>query len=173
MTEPAQFRLERLTEEHHTSYFDCGVKSLDDWLASHALDEQDQGRSCTHVWADAGGCVVAYFTLLPTTIVESDPGIMSILRPARFPRTSDLCGVLLGKLALDQSLRRQGRGNDLLAEAFVTAYEAVQLIGGVHLVTDPRDEVRGFYLQFGFVELEGTKRMFLPMREFAEGGTPL
>ncbi len=173
MSQAVQYDLERLHGEHTTNFFDCGVQSLDDWLGSQALEQQEQGRSCTHVWADAGGMVVGYATLLPTTITEQDPGLMSRLRPYKYPRTSDLCGVLLGKLALDQSLRSRGLGFDLLAAAFLVAYDAVRLIGGVYLVTDPIESVRGFYEKFGFQTLPGTSRMFLHMREWAEAGTSI
>ena len=81
-------------------------------------------------------------------------------------------GVLVGKLALDRHFRNQGLGIELLADAVVTAYEAVMLIGGVYLVVEPmvdRPALRAWYEGFGFKSFDGTQRMFLSFNEFSKG----
>ncbi|GAC47607.1 MULTISPECIES: hypothetical protein [Gordonia] len=159
-----------LHSEHRTGYLDCGVGSLDRWLDKQALKDQELGRSRTHVWADEEDIVVAYFTLLQTVVSETDDDqpFFKKLRPRHYPDMS-APGVLLGKLALNQQLR--GSGVDLLADAYMTAYEAVRLIGGVFFVVDPADhpKVHDFYVRSGFKQIPGTKRMFLNFDEFNEG----
>lgn len=165
-----------LSEEHHTNFFNCGETSLDDWLNRNALTDHRLGKSKTHVWTDPGGMVIGYYTLLQTTVREDDSqgGLFKRLRPKSF-RGGELPGILIGKLALDSSLRGQGLGLDLLADAYVAAYEAVQLVGGVLLVIEPGNnepKLRSLYSEFGFQSYEGVERMFLNFEAFNEG-TPL
>jgi predicted GNAT family N-acyltransferase len=169
-----QLKCVPLLDKHYTDYFSCGHNDdLDKWLDKRALADQNLGRSATHVWTDAGDCVVAYFTLLQTTIRESDDSIFSRIRPKGFPRDHELPGILIGKLALDRSLQGQGRGLDLVAEAYFTSCEAVTLIGGAVLVVDPMNsKVSEMYQEFGFNYIEGTDRMVLNFREFNKG-TPV
>jgi predicted GNAT family N-acyltransferase len=111
--------------------------------------------------------------LLQTTIREGDDSIFSRIRPSGFPRNHELPGILIGKLALDQSLQGQDLGYDLLADACINACEAVTLIGGAILVIDPMNaKISDFYSEFGFKTIEGSTRMFLNFREFSKG-TPI
>ncbi|OBG19178.1 hypothetical protein A5765_02760 [Mycolicibacterium celeriflavum] len=166
-----QYRCVPLLDEHYTDYFSCGQNDgLDRWLDRQALADQKLGKSATHVWTDDGDCVVAYFTLLQTTIREVDGSFFSRIRPPGFPRDRGLPGVLIGKLALDRSLQGQGLGLDLIADAYFTACEAVTLIGGAVLVVDPMNaKVAKIYQEFGFSPVEGTDRLVLNFREFNKG----
>lgn len=93
-----------LLEKHRTSFFSCGHEHLDRWLQRRALADKNLGRSATHVWVDDEDIVIAYFTLLQTTIREAD-SILSRIRPPGFPRNHELPGILIGKLALDDDYR--------------------------------------------------------------------
>ncbi len=165
VTDPVARRASRLTEDHHSEFFDCGVPSLNDWLTKQALAQQRQGRSATRVWSDDGGTVTAYFTLLATTITE-EPRRLSRLRPTGFPRNLAIPGILLGKLALDQGLHGRGKGIELLADAVASAVEAAQLLGGVVLATDARTEARSLYERFGFAGLDGSDRLYFGLLQF-------
>ncbi|MDA4108625.1 GCN5 family acetyltransferase [Mycobacterium holsaticum DSM 44478] len=117
--------------------------------------------------------MVAYFTLLQTTIRESEGSFLDRIRPQGWPRKHELPGILIGKLALDESLQGQDRGLDLIADAYFNACEAVMLIGGAVLVVDPMNQkVAGLYREFGFSSVEGSERLVLNFREFNKG-TPL
>ncbi|MET9328712.1 hypothetical protein [Tsukamurella sp. NPDC003166] len=157
---------QRLSEEHSFDFFECGEETLDAWARTHALIDQQQGKSATHVWTDEGGVyVVAYFTLLPT-VTRADDGWFAAIKPRRY-QGRELPGVLLGKIALDSSLRGQGLGIDLLADAILTASDAMLLIGGIHVVIDPmpgRPGLRDWYRAAGFQEIDGTDRMYLTIR---------
>lgn len=143
---------------------------MDRWLSRQALTDQKLGKSATHVWIDDEDIVFAYYTLLQTTIRETDGSIFGRIRPPGFPRNHELPGILIGKLALDQSLQGEGHGLELIADAYFTACEAVTLIGGAVLVVDPmNDKVASIYREFGFNRVEGTDRMVLNFREFNKG----
>lgn len=169
MTE--QYRALPLLEEHRTGYFSCGhAPHLDRWLQKRALADKNLGKSATHVWTDAEDIVVGYFTLLQTTIREAEGTFLDRIRPKGWPRQQELPGILIGKLALDESLHGQDLGLDLIADAYFNACEAVDLIGGAVLVVDPMNEkVSGLYREFGFSLVEGSDRMVLNFREFNKG----
>lgn len=163
----------RLNDDHRLDYLHCGQDHLDRWLVKQARADQNLGKSGTHVWADDEDIVVAYFTLLQTVIREADGSIFGKIRPPGFPRDHELPGILIGKLALDETLQGGGRGLDLLADAYITAYDAVMLIGGAVLVVDPMNEkVADFYREFGFKSVDGSDRLVLNFREFNKG-TPI
>ncbi|MGE2714342.1 hypothetical protein ACQI4L_09810 [Mycolicibacterium litorale] len=142
-------------------------------MQKQALADKNLGKSATHVWVDDEDIVLGYFTLLQTTIRESDGSLLDLIRPSGWPRKHELPGILIGKLALDETLRGQGLGFDLLADAYITAYDAVMLIGGAVLVVDPMNpKVADLYSDFGFSTVEGSDRMVLNFREFNKG-TPI
>jgi predicted GNAT family N-acyltransferase len=169
-----QYRALPLLDQHRTPYFLCRhAPHLDKWLQKRALADQHLGKSATHVWVDDEDIVVAYFTLLQTTIREQDdaPFFLDRILPKGWPRTThELPGILIGKLALDESLQGQELGLDLIADAYFVACEAVMLIGGAVLVVDPMNEkVAGLYNEFGFNAVDGSDRMVLNFREFNKG----
>ncbi|MCW2732612.1 MAG: Acetyltransferase, partial [Mycobacterium sp.] len=111
-----------------------------------------------------------YFTLLQTTILESEGSFLDLIRPSGWPRKHALPGILIGKLALDQTRHGQDLGLDLIADAYLNACEAVMLIGGAVFVVDPmNDKVASLYREFGFSSVEGSDRMVLNFREFNKG----
>lgn len=160
-----------LLDKHRTAYFTSRhAPHLDRWLDKQALADKNLGKSATHVWVDEEDIVVAYFTLLPTTLRETDGSFWNLIRPPGWPRTHEMPGVLIGKLALDQNLQRQERGLELIADAYFTACEAVTLIGGAVLVVDPMNErVAEIYREFGFATVAESDRLFLNFREFNKG----
>ena len=151
---------------------------MDKWLDEHALKDQNLGVSSTHVWADDGGMVVGYYTLLPTILREdadTDRGLLKILKPPKF-WSKEAYGVLIGKIALDRSLRGKDLGIDLFGEAFFMANEAALLIGGLHLVIEPMDnspKLRAMYEGYGFETMEGTDRMYVTFDAFRDGGVAI
>lgn len=157
---------QRLSDAHSFDYFDSGEPSIDDWARTHAREDQRLGKSATHVWSDAGGSyLVGFFTLLPT-VTRADDGWFRAVKPKRY-QGAEVPGVLLGKMALDRSLRGRNLGIDLLADAVLTASDAMDLIGGVHVVVDPmadRPNLRAWYRAAGFEEIAGTDRLYLAIR---------
>ena len=66
-----------LTESHDVAAFDCGVASLNEWLQTRALRNEQSGASRTYVVCSAGR-VVGYYCLA-TGAVDHD-GTPSPLR---------------------------------------------------------------------------------------------
>ena len=55
--------VERLSSKFQLAAFNSGVKQLDDWLKSHALENQNRDLSRTFVLVEDDGSVVGYYSL--------------------------------------------------------------------------------------------------------------
>ena len=146
---------EALHKRHDRSRFRCGVASLDDWLARHALDAERRRTARTFVWHPGDRAVVAYYSLAAHLIVRDElPPAIGRGDPGRIP------ALLLARLALDSSLRGLGYGGLLLAEAMSRAVRAAESAGARYLVVDAVDErAAGFYIHHGFHLIPGSLRL--------------
>jgi predicted GNAT family N-acyltransferase len=104
--------------------------------------------------------VIGYYTLSAHAILRAE---LSDEQAKGIPRHDRIPAFLIGRLARDISVKRQGMGELLLMDAFarLAAVEA----SGRAVVVDPIDDrAREFYAKYGFVPLGGaTARLFLPM----------
>ena len=97
-----------LTAHHVTDGFSCGVDSLDQWLKRRSLKNQIQGGSRTYVACDEAR-VVAYYALASGAVTTTQA-------TGRFRRNmpDPIPVVVLGRLAVDQSLHGKGFGRSLI-----------------------------------------------------------
>src|SRR5687767_14340045 len=108
------WKIERLAKSHDRSRFDCGEPSLNTWLALRAgqFERKDLARTFVAT-SDDPARVLGYYAL-------STHRIMSEFLPESeskgLPRL-DVPVVLLGRLAVDLTVRRQGLGSALLIDA--------------------------------------------------------
>jgi GNAT superfamily N-acetyltransferase len=138
---------EPLTGTHILDAFSCGTPSLDRWLKSRALSNQEKGFTAVIVVHEVKR-VVGYYGLAPTAIV-----------PARLPRSirtgqppDPVPCLLLGQLATDQNWIGKGIGTGLLKHALQRCVAAASLIGGRALVVNAVDvEAAAFWLRRGFL----------------------
>jgi GNAT superfamily N-acetyltransferase len=138
---------ELLTAAHILDGFSCGKPSLDRWLKTRALSNQEKGFTAVIVVHEANW-VVGYYGLAPTTIV-----------PSRLPRSirtgqppDPVPCLLLGQLATDQSWIGKGVGTGLLKHALQRCIAAASLIGGrALLVNAVDDDAAAFWKRRGFV----------------------
>lgn len=157
-------RIELLTSSHVIDRFECGVKSLDDWLVGHALLNQQRNLSRTFVLLDDSDVVIGFYSL-------TMGGVSVDKLPRRIGRGLphyDIGMVLLGRLALDASSQRQGLGRDLLIDAVYRAATAGESAAARFIAVDPIDEsARSFYGAFGFLDVPGDEhgRMFMRIDE--------
>ena len=107
-------------EQHSLDGFSCGTPSLDDWLQRTALTAEARGTARTWVWVDEGsGRVVAYYALAARKVAPQ--AVPSRLRTG----SAEIPAVLLGRLALDQTLRGQSLGPVLIADALARVVDAL------------------------------------------------
>ncbi len=138
---------ELLTPVHDLSDFSCGRPSLDRWLKTHALSNQEKGFTAVLV-AHVAGQVVGYYGLAPTPIVP-----MKLTRSIRTGQPPDpVPCLLLAQLATDQRWAGQGVGTGLLAHALRRCVAAAELIGGRALIVNAvDDDAAAFWARRGFI----------------------
>lgn len=134
-----------LTEHHVTEGFSSGIESLDQWLKRRSLKNQIQGASRTYVVCDETR-VVAYYALASGAITTTDA-------TGRFRRNmpDPIPVVVLGRLAVDQTMHGKGFGRALVRDAGMRVIQAADAIGirgmTVHALSD---DAKTFYEKVGF-----------------------
>ena len=138
---------EPLTSAHDVSGFSCGKPSLDRWLKTRALSNQEKGFTAVLVGHEANR-VRGNYGLAPTAVL-----------PATLPRTvrtgqppDPVPCLLLGQLAADQNYIGKGIGTGLLKHALQRCVMAANLIGGRALIVNAVDvEAAHFWRRRGFI----------------------
>lgn len=137
---------EPLHAKHILTSFSSGVDSMDSWLMQRAMKNQINGASRTFVCCDKHSNVMAWYSLASSAVTANiAPGRLRRNMPDPIPV------VILGRLAVDQSLQGQGIGRALVRDAGLRVIQVAETIGirGM-LVHALSDEARAFYLKVGF-----------------------
>ncbi|EMK3529625.1 GNAT family N-acetyltransferase [Pseudomonas aeruginosa] len=134
-----------LAAHHDIQSFSSGVDSLDQWLKRRALKNQTTGASRTFVVCEDKR-VLAYYALASSAVISAEAS-------GRFRRNmpDPIPVVVLGRLAVDQSLQGQGFGRALVQDAGRRVIQAADAIGirGM-LVHALSPEAKAFYERIGF-----------------------
>jgi predicted N-acetyltransferase YhbS len=131
--------------QHQVATFESGVAALDVLLKQRALKNQLSGASRTFV-ACEGVRVMAYYALAASAVtVDAAPGRFRRNVPDPIPV------VVLGRLAVDQSLQARGLGRALVRDAGLRVLQAADAIGvrGI-LVHALSADARVSYERLGF-----------------------
>ena len=138
---------ELLTAAHDVSEFSCGKASLDRWLKTRALSNQEKGFTAVLVVHESYR-VVGYYGLAPTAILPS-----ALPRSIRTGQPPDpVPCLLLGQLATDQHWISKGVGTGLLKHALQRCVTAAALIGGRALIVNAVDiDAANFWSRRGFI----------------------
>lgn len=136
---------EPLAAHHDTTAFVCGVESLDHWLKQRALKNQATGASRTFVACDENR-VVAYYALASSAVAtEVATGRLRRNMPDPIPV------VVLGRLAVDQSLQGSGMGRALVRDACLRVIAAADAIGIRGMIVHALSaSAQTFYERVGF-----------------------
>jgi len=144
-----------LSREHDVAQFDCGVSSLNAWLAEQALRAQQAGTARTFVWvtAEAPDQVWAYFSLAPTELARD------VLSRGQSSGYSTVPSYLLARLAVHADLRGLGYGGQVLVDALSRAASAADAGGGRLVVVDALDDAAAsFYRHYDFTPVQDNPR---------------
>jgi len=148
-----------LTAEHDLDDFDCGEKSLDDWLKQRALKNESR-FSRTYVVCN-GKSVVAFYCLSAGAIErEKAPSKLKRNAPDSIPVS------IIGRLAVSRNFAGRGLGADILSDALRRIAVASQSIGiGAVLVQAKDVRAKKFYLACAeFIEHPVDSRtLYLPI----------
>ena len=128
------------------SEFACGKPTLDHWLKTRALSNQQKGFTAVLVVHEAGR-VVGFYGLAPTGVV---PSVLPRSIRTGQPPNPVPC-MLLGQLATDTGWAGLGIGTGLVKHALQRCVQAASLIGGRALLVNAVDgEAAKFWRRRGF-----------------------
>jgi GNAT superfamily N-acetyltransferase len=175
------WEIKRLDRTQERSAFDCGNAVLNDWLKQRANQWDKKDLSRTYVLLPKGEhTVVGYYALSNHRVsYEALPADQA----QGIPRI-DVPVVLLGRLAVSQTLQGQGLGALLLVHALRRVSTLAEQVGVRAVEVDAIDEkARNFYLKHGFVSLQddpnhlclpmAVVRKLYPPSDPAKGSTPI
>lgn len=139
-----------LGPQHDLRDFDCGKEPLNTWLTGQSRRAHEAGTARTYVWTPEDTDVVrAYYSIAPTQVVREG------LTRSQTGGYSAIPAYLLARLALDQSLRGQGLGAELLFDAIDKIVRATAVGGGRLIVVDALDDdAAKFYLHHDFTPVK-------------------
>jgi len=137
---------QKLSPDHDLSHFHCGEPILDDWLRRRALANEESGASRTYVVCE-GNRVVGYYALAAGAVSHAGaPGRVRRNMPDPVPV------MVLGRLAVDESLQGQDIGRGLLRDAVLRVVQAADIAGVrailVHAISE---RAKQFYEKQGFI----------------------
>lgn len=158
-----KFKLELLEKFHNRERFDCGKELLNNYIKRQAKQDVKKKLSVCFVLIDKSNYVKGYYTLSNSSIPQIDiPEEFSRKLPDSY---SNIPVTLLGRLAIDKSIFRQGQGEYLLMDALKESYiVSKKVMGSIAVIVDPiDDEAISFYRKYDFILLPNSGKMFLSM----------
>lgn len=156
--------IEILAKEHDRSNFDCGHSLLDNYIKRQASQDVKRDLSACYALVDSENKVVKGYYTLSSNAINRDtlPEHLSKKLP---PNYQDIPTALLGRLAIDSTLKGRGFGAILLMDALSRCFSISGAVGTLAVVVDPIDEnAQSFYQKYGFILLPASGKMFLPMK---------
>lgn len=132
---------------HDVSGFSCGKPTLDHWLKTRALANQERGFTAVMVVHERNR-VVGYYGLAPTAIV---PNLLPRSIRTGQPPHPVPC-LLLGQLAIDMQWAGRGVATGLLKHALERCVTVAELVGGRALMVTAIDaNAADFWRRHGFI----------------------
>ncbi|CAZ98054.1 GNAT family N-acetyltransferase [Zobellia galactanivorans] len=157
-----------LQSNHDRGNFDCGYDLLDNYLKKQASQDIKRNLSICFVLSDESDIVKGYYTLSNASIKRN---LLPEAVTKRLPKSyNELPVTLLGRLAIDTTIKGNGFGELMLIDALKRAFDVSQdIIGSIAVIVDPIDDkAKRFYLKYGFIDLPDCGKMFLPMKTIGQ-----
>jgi len=161
--ESAPWRIVPLESKvHDRASFSSGTPELDRYI--RRLASQDIKRNVARFFVATQAdqpAICGYYSLSAASFRRDKLPKEQARRLPHYPIPS----VLLGRLAVDNSMQGQGLGKFLLMDAMHRALMATQTVAMHALVVDAKnDAAAAFYTKYGFIPLQDdNRRLFLPM----------
>ena len=156
------WHIEALNRTHKREAFACGIPSLDDFIQARASQYEKRHLGRTYVAVKSGNTrVLGYYTIASSSLTFEELPREAAKKLPKHP----LPVILLGRLAVDLSVRGQRLGEKLLIDALTRSLELSQSLG-VHAVeVDAIDALAtAFYERYGFTCLPGqVSHLYLPI----------
>lgn len=148
---------ELISEEHELREFDCGNKTLNNWLKTRALENQNK-FSTTRVVCVAKA-VIAYYSLVYGSVNRDE-----MTRNYKQNALERIPVMILGRLAVDLKWREKRIGRHLLKEALIKTIEASRIAAARGLLVHAIDDkAKAYYQRYEFLETKIELTLFLPL----------
>jgi ribosomal protein S18 acetylase RimI-like enzyme len=140
--------IEPLGKQHNRAAFTCGKPALDDWFRRRAGQDEKRNVARVFVAVDGEQGVVGFYSLSSFTLtIEDLPQEIA----KKLPHYGAIPAALIGRLACDERVRRQGIGALLLADAVRRILSASQSLAVFAIIVEAKDDrAIAFYENFGF-----------------------
>ena len=148
-----------LLDSDDLSAFCSGQPIVDEWALKRAHRAARQGTAVVYV-VKVDDTPVGLYSLSAHSVLRSDVtgGWLRRNVPEQIP------AVLLGMLGVDRGFQGMGLGKSLLRDAILRSRHVSGEIGARALLVGLADDgAVGFYERYGFRELSGTDRLFMPL----------
>ncbi len=158
------FLTELLSKHHPKSKFSYGNEQLDNYLYRQASqDVKRKLAACFICIDDETSLLKGYYTLSSNSIPSGQ--VPESFRKKLPPSYTTIPTTLLGRLAIDQNFQGKGLGKLLLIDALKRSYLTGEQIGSFAVIVDPIDDAANrFYLNYGFIQLPHSEKLFLAMK---------
>ena len=136
---------------------------LDDYLQRQARQDRDRRVAAVFVLTgEQPSEILGYYTLSSISISLGDLPKAIVNKLPRYP---EVPAVLLGRLAVAQTLQRRGLGEFLLMEALRRVLDSSRDVAAYAVIVEAIDEdAKRFYAKCGFSEFpHRPQRLFLPL----------
>lgn len=167
MTEAIEFlpkyRIEKLHKQHNKNLFFCGSEALEQYLKIQASQDMKKNVAITYVLTQQDSDHISGFYTISS--IGIFPGELPSELAKKLPRYPVLPGILLGRLAVDETMKGKRIGVFLLMDALKRSLVVSHQIGVVAIIVDAKDAISmNFYRHFGFIQFpENNHRLFLPI----------
>jgi GNAT superfamily N-acetyltransferase len=156
-----RFPIEAFGPYHDRPNFHCGNEGLDRYFHERVRKEVEARVAAAFVMAD-GPTVLGYYTLSAHSMERSAlPD--DVVKKLKLPRYLLIPATLMGRLAVDLKYQGQRIGEILLMDGLERSYAHSSQVASFAVVMDAKENAVEFYRRYGFLQLPGGMRMFIPM----------
>lgn len=152
-----------INKKYERDNFDCGYPVLNDYLKKYARQNHEKGIAKTFVAISQSQSlkIEGFYTVSASVIEFASLPESYQKRMPNYP----IPAILIGKLAVDNSMKGQGLGRELLVNALFRTVKAAQEIGIFAVRVDAIDlSAKEFYLKYEFIPFQDQPlSLFLPM----------
>ena len=127
-----------------------GTEAPDQYLKIQASQDIKKNVAITYVLTEQNADQISGFYTISS--IGIFPGELPAELAKKLPRYPVLPGILLGRLAVNESMKRNSIGTFLLMDALKRSLAVSHQIGIVAVIVDAKDAISvNFYKHFGFI----------------------
>ena len=152
-------------QKHNRKHFNCGVKSLNNYLCLMANQQSVRDNTRTYVLEDKNPEYIIGFYTLTMTPVDLNRLPKQLQKKHQHIHSAGL----IARLAVDQRFAKQGYGEWLLIDALKKMLLASDTVAFPFVIVDAKEGAIEFYKKFGFTSfLDTPNKLFMTIADIRE-----